>query len=179
MTKDKFYEGKLLFETFCGWGAAASNNKLIEFARQRYGRASQMGPSYSMWKWAFRNPEEAYEFWKNYYFEAFPEEQQPTFNDFVVMLKQKGRNPSIGGDTALQRFCAKYGLEFDYKIEKGYVIQVTRPNHVMYQKLLVVDDIVEQNGDSYITAYALEQDGSRSNHQLKMREFGIIGKAII
>jgi hypothetical protein len=177
MAKKKVYDGKLLFETYCNWGAAASNPRLMEFARQTYGQTSQMGPHYAMWKWAFQNPEEAYEMWKELQFNKNPEDPIPTFEQFLLKIRELAvKNPSIGGSKqSVERFCAKYGLPMDYRVNPDDVIQVTRPDHALFQRLLIVEKV---EGDR-VEAFIFNPDGTRSNHQLKVREFGVIDRVIV
>ena len=177
MAKKRLYDGKLLFETYCNWGAAASNPRLIEFARQTYGRASQMGPYYAMWKYAFDNPKVAYELWKEYSFNRFPEEPIPTWEQFLLELRDRAvKNPTIGGTRKnVERFCAEHNLPMDYRVSPDDVIQVTRPDHALFQRLLIVEKV---EGDR-VEAFIWNPDGTRSNHQLKVREFGVIDRVIV
>lgn len=178
MAKRRLYDGKLLFETWCNWGAAATNPRLMEFARERFGHVSQMGPYYALWQWGFRNPEESYPLWKEYFLNAHPEQKQPTFEEYLQLLLEKAySSPSIGGSGRrhIERFCAKYNLPMDYKVNPDDVIQVTRPDHALYQRLLVVERV---EGDR-VEAFIWNPDGSRSNHQLSVREFGVIDRVIV
>lgn len=177
---EAIYDGKELFETYCGWGAASSTTRLVLYAKEKYGQTSQMGPYYAMWKWAFQNPKEAYPLWKEYCFERYPEKEQPTFEDFVKDLASRGRNQNIGGNTAnLQKFCARYGIPMEFSVEPEDVIQVTRPNHVFFQRLFVVSKKLEDAEPQAVEAFAINPDGTITNHQFRMNEFGIIGRVIL
>lgn len=185
MAKKRVYDGKLLWETWCNWGAAASNPRLMEFSKQQFGRSSQMGPYYAKWKYAFDNPEKAYELWKEYSFNANPEEPVPTWEEFLLQLQKLGtRNPTIGGSRSnVERFCAKYGLEMDYRVGPNDVIQVVRPNHPLFQSLLVVDDVEGERVNAHYFApdrnsYETANRGTVSC-QVSVREIGVIGKAIV
>ena len=180
MTTKQIYDGEDLFRTFCGWGAAASNPKLMKYAEEKYGQSSQMGPLYSMWKWAFRNPEQAYPLWKEYHFERFPDRPQPTFEEFTQHLLEWGtRNKNIGGGPQrIHRFCAKYGLNMPFTVQEDNVIQVTRPNHVFYQRLFVVRRRLEDE-EPAVEAFAINPDGTITNHEFRMNEIGVIGRVIV
>lgn len=175
MTKKKRFDGELLFKTWCEWGIAATHNRLIEFARSQYGSASQMGPYYASWHWAFENPEKAFEYWKDWYFQNYPDLDPTTFEDFLLILKDKGKNPNVAHARKLERFCAKYNLDMEYRVAEDDIIQVTKRDSHLYQKLLFVEGIEGK----FISAYFLFPDGTRSNHELKSGEFGVIGRSIV
>lgn len=174
--KKRVYKGDVLFKTFHSWGAAASNKKLMEFSQREFGRHSQMGPFYAMWHWAFQNAEEAFPIWKEWYFEKYPEVEQPTFEDFLIHLRDMGlRSQTIGGSREkVELFCAKYGLDMDYKVSPQDVVQVTSRRHPLYQSLMIVDGVV----DDGVTAFLINSDGTRSEHSLRFKEFGVLAKAV-
>lgn len=178
MTKDKkVYDGELLFKTWCEWGQAATRPRLIEFAKSEFGRASQMGPYYAMWHWAFDHPEQAYEYWKEWYFLNNPEKEPATFQDFLLVLQERGKsNPNVAHRTRMERFCAKYNIAMDFKIEPDDIIQVTKRDSHLFQKLLFVEGIED---GKFVSAYFLFPDGQRSNHELRIGEFGIVGHSIV
>lgn len=180
MPKEKFYDGKILFETWCSWGKAATNPRLIEWAAKNMpnpntGRSSQMGPYYAMWAWAFDNPEESYELWKKWRFDVNPAEVTSKEEYFIKLRDRALGNQNIAGRKKVERFCAKWGIPMKFRVEKDYVIQVTKSTHLLYQKYLTVNEV----GDDCVIASICWQDGSITNHQLMMREFGVIGKAIV
>lgn len=63
-------EEKELWVKYHSWGKAASTEKLLEFAYSRgwfspeKGKPSRMAPYVAMWRWAFKNPKEAYPHWE-------------------------------------------------------------------------------------------------------------------
>lgn len=176
MTKERMYDGELLFKTWCSWGLASGHDRLIEFSRSTYGQASQMGPYFAMWRWALENPEKAFEYWKEWYFHNYPDREPPTFEDFLLVLRERGKtNKNIAPPKKLERFCARYNLEMDYHINADDVIQVTKRDSHLFQKLLFVEGIEGK----FISAYFLFPDGTRSNHELKVGEFGVIGPSIV
>jgi hypothetical protein len=63
----------------------------------------------------------------------------------------------------------------DYRIESDDVIQVTKRDSHLFQKLMLVDGIEGK----FVSAYILNADGTRSNHELKIGEFGVVGKSIV
>ena len=176
MPKEKFYDGELLFKTWCEWGKASNHDRLIEFAKDKFGRASQMGPYYSMWRWAFDNPDAAFEYWKEWWFLNYPDEEPAKFADFVLVIKKKAENnTTIASRGNMERFCAKYNIMMDYRIERDDVIQVTKRDSHLYQKLMIVEGIENK----FVSAYTLNIDGTRTNHELKVGEFGVIGHSIV
>lgn len=185
MKDRRIFDGRLLFKTYCEWGLAASHDLLVRFAKDTYGQGSQMGPYYSMWNWAFQNPEEAFEFWKEWYFHNHPDQPQPPeFSLFLEELRDRGaRNKNVASPKEMARFCAKYNIEWNYRIEPNDVIQITRRDHKLFQALMVVDNIEK----GIITAHFVAPDkvypevGGRelTYHEFIPREVGVIGKAIV
>ena len=176
----KVYDGKECFEAWCEMGAAASNPRLVQFAMSKYGQASNMGPRCAMWNWAFYHPEEAFPLYKEWWFNARPDEPIMTFENFILILQKiamgkRKINANITNRRDLERFCAKYQLQMDFRIDKNDIVQVTKPNHALYQKLLIVDDIEGEQ----IQAFSLNMDGTRTNHQLSVREIGVAGRVIV
>jgi hypothetical protein len=174
---EKRYDGKLLFKTWCEWGRASSNDRLIAFSKANFGVGSQMGAYYAMWRYAFDNPEEAFEYWRDFWFNTYPDREQPAkFENFLLEVKKRAeKNPSVASTKRLERWCAKYNLQMDYRIEPNDIIQVTKRDSHLYQKLLIVDGIE----DKFVSAYFLYPDGTRTNHELKVGEFGVIGPSIV
>lgn len=176
MPREKIYDGETIFKTWCGWGAAATGTRLREYAKANFGGTSQMGAEYAMWKWAFNNPEESFPIWKEWHFEKYPDREQPTFEDFTKILLRKARaNQNVGGSQKkINRFCAKYGLEYETRIKKEDVVQVVRRNHPLFQALLIVDKVEGKE----IDAFLIGEDGTRSVHTLNVNEVGVIDKSI-
>lgn len=187
MRPNKVYDGKELFEKYHSWGAAASSKRLREWAREnmpnrKTGNSSQMGVFYSMWRWAFQHPEEAFESWKEWYFYSFPEDElnkpehrDELFQNFLITLRDRAMNPNVSRRRDLERFCAKYGIPMKFNIENRDVVQVTRKDHPLFQVLLEVDKV---EGDE-IQAHYITPEGTYSNHQLKVRQVGVVGKVIV
>lgn len=184
MAKEKVYDGEVLFRAWCQWGAAASNPRLMEFAKAEFGQTSQMGPHYAMWHWAFRHPEEAFELYKNWWFDNYPDREQIAFHEFLKTLQDKGRHQNIGGARRnLERFCAKYNLDMDFKVKEGDAVQVVRPNHPLFQSLLIVDRV---DGDRVDAHYFVPDRSSYEtinrnviSCQVNVKEIGVIGRVIV
>lgn len=189
--KKTVYDGEKLFRKYCDDGAASGARSLARWANQigmhPTGEASMMGVHYAMWHWAFYNPEQAYPLWKEWHFERHPEKPVPSFQEFLLELRERGRNANVGGKRALQRFCAKYGLEWDYDVHQNQVIQITKRDHPLYQMLMIVDSIEGETvkahtfvPDKVFSDLYPEPPGRETIQQeLKVGEFGIIGKAIV
>lgn len=174
---EKIYDGKVLFKVWCEWGMAATNDRMMEFSKTHFGAWSQMGPYYAMWRYAFENPEEAFVFWKDFWFNTYPDREQPAkFENFLLEIKKRAeKNPSIASPKRMERFCAKYNLEMEYRITPNDVIQVTKRDSHLFQKLLIVDGIEGK----FVSAHFLYPDGTQTHHELKMGEFGVIGPCIV
>lgn len=109
----RFYDDKLLWETYMGWGRAATYARLREWCLQNgmynpiTGKVSQMGCFWAMWRYAVHNPEEAYEAYRKWQFEygLFP-----TFEDFCkdVYAHAFERRAMVTGKKNKAVFYAKY-----------------------------------------------------------------------
>lgn len=181
MSKQVYNGGEDLFKTFCSWGAAASNNRLIRYAQETYGRSSQMGPRTAMWRWAFMNPEEAWPLYRDYYFERFPDEPQPTWESFLEKLADEGRRtPAIGGGArGLQKFCAKYGVQNQYVFHKGDMVQVIRRSHPLYQSVLIVEETSGTDSNSQVIGFIVNANGTRTQHSVRNGDVAPVGHAVI
>lgn len=172
----KVYNGRDLFIAYCKWGKAAGNERLKEYAFRTSGRKSQMGPTYAMWRWAFENPEEAWPYYRDYFFEVSPELPQPTKQDFYKLLlekAEKNESNAPGGKRGLQRFAALHGLETNYGFEPGDVAQVVRRSSPIYQSLVIVESV---DGDN-IEAFMRDSSGRMTTHQFSAHELAAVGKA--
>lgn len=115
------YDGEKLFRYYCSLGRASSNKKLKEWAKTvgmvnpETGTASHTGPLYSMWRWAIRNPEQAfpvYKEWANAYeSELVANGIEVNWNLFLRELANHAENKSIVSEKERKEFCKKYGLE--------------------------------------------------------------------
>jgi hypothetical protein len=90
--KERIYDGEDLFKVWCEWGQASNHDRLIEFAREKYGQASQMGPYYAMWRWAFENPEKAFVYWKEWWFLNNPDKDPAVFEEFLIVIRDKAKS---------------------------------------------------------------------------------------
>jgi hypothetical protein len=118
---NKIYPDKELWEKYMSWGKAASHLKLrrwlIEngFSIKEYG----MGAFWAMWRYAIRNPEEAFPLYKKWYFETAsdvkpnPDVIDPvvTFQDFLEDCRLHARQRSCVSRGEYIRFCNKHGLQ--------------------------------------------------------------------
>lgn len=174
--REKIYDGKILFQKWAEWGAAATNTRLQEFAKAKFGSSSNMGPYYAMWAWAFRNPEDAWPLWKKFYLHSHPDKEQPTFEDFLKILQTKGGSylNVSGSKRKLQQFCSKYNLEMDYKIKKEDVIQITKRDSPLFQALMIVDKVEGMK----VTAFLVNSDSTRVEYTFDVRHVGVIDKAL-
>lgn len=113
----KIYDGKLLWETYMGWGAAATYKKLRAFAREKgmvnpeTGQVSHMGVYFAAWKYAFRNPYEAHKSYKEWRFQT--DRYLPSFRDFLLEIQNHAyNNKSIAtSDKAYEEFCRTFDLD--------------------------------------------------------------------
>jgi len=183
MGRKKIYDGKVLFEAWTGWGKAGSNNRLKAFAKELYGQASQMGMRNAMWRWAFENPEEAYSMWKEWFYEKFPDEEQPDFKSFLLEVRKQASSPNVSGRGNMERFCAKYGLPYDYRINCGDVVQIVRQNHPLFQMFLIVDKIESEqvSGYYFIPDRVYPEANGRETIPVtvNVKDIGRIGKVIV
>lgn len=120
-----FYDGEKLFKKYCSMGAAATYEKLFEFAKGQgmfdpdTGKPSNMGMHFAMWRWALRNPEEAWKYYEPYIREfehiLIPKGIKIDFNSFLLEIRDKTgpkgqtRKGAVGRRTYVA-FCRKYNL---------------------------------------------------------------------
>ena len=176
----KFLNGEILFKEFCSMGAAANYAILARWAainmpNPESGKVSRQGVLFAMWKWAFQNTEEAWLLWKEYRFHKDPSAPPYTKEEFLKEVRDMAEYPNIASKSDLERFCARYGLKRESKVGPQYIIQVTRPDHALFQRLLVVDS----REDEFVHAHMFQPDGTITNHQLRMDEFGVVGKVAV
>lgn len=119
----KVYDGEKLWKIYHSWGRAATHRKLREWAiangmfnpKSRSGGPSQMGPYFSMWRWALNNPEKAYpayEKWaKEYEDELIAEGIGINFQNFLKDIQEHARSNQVVGHERYLEFCEKYELE--------------------------------------------------------------------
>ena len=175
------YDGEDLFRAWCSWGAAATIGRLNNYAKTKHATVSATGPACAMWHWVFYHVDEAYPLYKEWYFNKHPDLPPLTFEDFTRILQKKASGQrgkafyNITNNRDLARFNAKYGLPYYLEIERDDVIQVSKPNHALFQRLLIVDAIEGEQ----VQAFALNADGTRSNHQLSFNEIGVVGRSIV
>lgn len=177
MTRDSIYDGKVLFEWWCKAGKAATNPKLMEYAKEKFGTTSQMGPAYAMWKWAFWHPQESYKLWTNWYFENHPELPTPPYEDYLLILKERGGNKQIVRPHQFRRWCAMNGLEIDYRINRDDVVQVARKSHPLFQSVFVVIRTHQED----VLCVAPSTTNSHIHQEyifFRARELAVLGKVI-
>lgn len=114
------YDGKKLWEVYMSWGAASTHSKLREWAVSQgmvnplTGKVSQMGAFYSMWRWAVRNPKEAYPHWQKWISEYMGALVTtgflPTYENFLRDLKKHAKNPSVVSRPQYHKFCEENNL---------------------------------------------------------------------
>lgn len=80
-----FYDGKRIWEYYMSLGRAATYKRVrqwcadVGMVNPQNGKVSMMGPRFAMWRYAIRNPDEAfvaYQEWQREY------GNYPTFNEF-------------------------------------------------------------------------------------------------
>lgn len=109
----KFYDDKLLWETFMGWGRAATYKKLREWCIDQgmvnpdTGTVSQMGVFFAMWRYAVNCPEEAY---KGYQEWQMQYGNFPTFEDFCkdVLAHAFSKKAIVVGKRKKRDFVRQY-----------------------------------------------------------------------
>ncbi len=170
------YDSKDLFETYCGWGAAASLKKLQAYAKDKYGQSTKMGAWYAMWKYPLENPEEAYQIYKEYYFHRFPEQHQITEREFYEKtLHFAVKYYNIGGSVYnIRDFALKTGLEFEFPYRHGDVIWVSSHQHPLYQAILSVEKVEGEN----VYSYLINSDGTLTAHVLSIKDIAPINKRV-
>jgi hypothetical protein len=120
LKRKKLYDGKDLWEYYHSLGKAATHGKLREYAKtrgmysHRKGVPSQMGPYWAMWRYALRNPEEAwpaYEKWaKEYEGELIAQGIDINFQNFLEDIREHAKSGGVVGDETYLEFCEKYQL---------------------------------------------------------------------
>lgn len=80
-----YYDGKKIWQKYMSLGRAATYDKIRRWCleegmvNQETGIVSKWGPKFAMWRYAIRNPEEAYEAYKLRFMEYG---EFPTFREF-------------------------------------------------------------------------------------------------
>lgn len=121
MANRRIYDGEKLFKAYMGMGRAGSYPKLKRWAEENgminplTGRATKMGLFWSMWKWAFHNPEEAYPIykeWASQYTNEIAESGfQPTWENFLKEIQTKVKHRrEIVSQRDYEEFCIEYNL---------------------------------------------------------------------
>jgi ABC-type nitrate/sulfonate/bicarbonate transport system substrate-binding protein len=81
----------------------------------RNGKASPMGPYWAAWRYALRNPKEAYPAWekwaKEYLSELAEQGIEINFEKFLEEIKEHARRGAVVGENAYKKFCAEWQLE--------------------------------------------------------------------
>jgi hypothetical protein len=119
MKKDtKIYDGKRLWEAYTGMGLAASYKKLNKWAEVNgmtnpmTGKASQMGPACAMWRYALKNPDEAYPFYQKWAeeYRGFSD-IEPTFENFLKEISHHARNTAVVAKGTYVKWCKQWELK--------------------------------------------------------------------
>jgi hypothetical protein len=131
LTRKKIYsrdKEKELWEVYWGWGRAATNSRLIEYARSKgwfdpeKGEPSPMGPRWAMWRYAFRQPQEAHKPFKNwlkeYAVEVAEEKIDTGFEAFLIEVFRHVVKGRVFREGTIKKWCRKWGLDYDAEIEK-------------------------------------------------------------
>lgn len=113
------YDGKELWEMYMSWGAASSHRKLRGWLLDERGiKSSQMGPFWCMWRYALKNPEEAFPAYKKWHFDTASNRSDGvvidgniTFEKFLEDVRNhaKGKK-TVVGTSVYKSFCQKYNL---------------------------------------------------------------------
>lgn len=116
--RKKFYRGKELWEIYHSWGRAATQSRLRDWAKSQgmydseLGEPSQMGPFFSMWKYALKYPEAAwphYEKWaKEYESELIAKGVEINFENFIRDIYEHAKSGGVVGEKTFEEFCEKY-----------------------------------------------------------------------
>lgn len=108
-----YYDGKAIWEKYMSMGKAATYKKILFWCNETgmvnpaTGKASFMGPRFAMWRYAIRNPEEAYK----PYFEWQREYGNfPTFKEFCEDLSDHAytKKTAIVSPKEKEEFIEKY-----------------------------------------------------------------------
>ena len=117
----KKYPEKEIWEKFMGMGAAASYPKIRNWLREKgYVGKMQMGPVFAMWRYAVKNPEEAFPLYQKWHFEYASDisgegnvvDPNVTFDDFLKDAQYRilHSGDSIASKILYKQFCQKYNL---------------------------------------------------------------------
>jgi hypothetical protein len=111
-----------LWEVYHSWGRAATGDKLVAYAREkgwfnpRKGEPSRMGPRWAMWRYAFRNPKEAYphfEKWANEYrVELIENDINISFESFLKEVKEHVKKGNMFREGTIRKWCEKWGVPY-------------------------------------------------------------------
>lgn len=107
------YDGKKIWERYMSMGRAATFEKLNNWCLQEgmvnqdTNRVSKWGPKFSMWRYAIRNPEEAYE---SYKLRSMEYGEFPTFEEFCQDVADHAitRRTMVINYKEKERFVQKY-----------------------------------------------------------------------
>ena len=108
-------DDKECWEQYMSWGAAASHVKLRAWLLSEKGiRVTQMTPFWAMWRYACRNPQEAFPAYQKWWAEtAFAEKEKVidpnvTYEQFLDDCKTHARNCMGRGE--YKRWLIQYGF---------------------------------------------------------------------
>lgn len=109
----RYFDDRLLWKTYMGWGRAATYSRLRAWCIQNgmvnpeTGKVSQMGVYWAIWRFAVRNPEEAYEDYKLWQMEFG---NFPTFQEFCIdlYLHAYAKKAIVIGKKKKKEFIEKY-----------------------------------------------------------------------
>jgi hypothetical protein len=121
--KPEIYNGKQLWETYHSWGKAASIPRLNEYANAQgmfsseKGEVSKTGPFVSMWRYAFRNPEEAYphyEKWaREYETQLIERGVELNFGSFLIDLREHAKTYRLFRPNRIRAWCKKWNINYE------------------------------------------------------------------
>lgn len=128
------YDGERIWKKFTSMGAASTTEKLnqwcesVGMVNEALGKVSHMGPTWAMWRYAFRNPEEAYPQYKSwaeeYRNELVISGKKITKELFYEELSLKGKHTTVVGDKEYFAFCEKYKVK-PKKSKKSELVMLT------------------------------------------------------
>lgn len=121
--KPEVYRGKELWEAYHGWGRAATHSRLNQYALEQgmfspeKGEPSFTGPFMSMWRYAFRYPEEAYpayEKWAKEYIEELREKGvEISFTNFLIDIREHAKTYRLFRENRIRAWCKKWNLNYN------------------------------------------------------------------
>lgn len=170
---DKIYDGEELFKAWVGWGRAATYKMLNEYTETKYGRSSQMGSYYAMWKWAWLNPEKSFPLWNTY--RQHIGEKELTWEEYLAFVLEKAvQNGNVsGGESNITRFCVKYGLRKPAIVNVNEIVQVVDKDHSLFSRLFVVYKVKKRKNrktgefENMVSMYSILPGDQVENHVVK------------